>query len=196
VCYSRRMDRAYWIKQLEEAERELDAAKGRVALNAAAKKLQAARAELKRLEAELGQEPRRPPTRPSRAIACSGKERALARPFSLLAVPVEHDHHVDRADRRRCGCRSCAGGSRSAQWLWNLYLGNPRQNIIGLGAVSDSHGPLTARAIGSCNMIARLKIRTASRQLLAGCLLLALAGTAAGAVSITIPINASRSSQS
>ena len=30
-------------------------------------------------------------------------------------------------------------------------------------------------------MIARLKIRTASRQLLAGCLLLALAGTAAHA---------------
>lgn len=65
------MDRAYWQRQLEEAERELDAAKGRVALNAAAKKLQRARAELKRLDStkrkyllpEAGEKPKRSPNR-------------------------------------------------------------------------------------------------------------------------------------
>ena len=40
------------IQAVEEAERELDAARGRTALNAAAQKLQQARAELKRLDAE------------------------------------------------------------------------------------------------------------------------------------------------
>jgi hypothetical protein len=43
-------DRAYWTKQLREAEAELAAAKRRYELNAAAKKLQRAKAELKRLE--------------------------------------------------------------------------------------------------------------------------------------------------
>jgi hypothetical protein len=43
------MNRAHWTKQLEEAERELDAARTLTALNAAAKKLQRARAELKAL---------------------------------------------------------------------------------------------------------------------------------------------------
>ena len=46
------MNREYWTKELQEAERELDAAKGRTALNVAASRLQRARAELKRLEAE------------------------------------------------------------------------------------------------------------------------------------------------
>ena len=46
------MNREYWTKELQEAERELDAAKGRTALNVGARKLQRARAELKRLEAE------------------------------------------------------------------------------------------------------------------------------------------------
>ena len=46
------MDREYWTKELLEAERKLDAARGRTALNVAARKLQRARAELKRLEAE------------------------------------------------------------------------------------------------------------------------------------------------
>lgn len=42
--------RARLEKQLEQAERELDAATGRTALNAAARKLQRARAELKQLD--------------------------------------------------------------------------------------------------------------------------------------------------
>jgi hypothetical protein len=42
-------DRAYWTKQLREVEAELAAAKRRSELNAA-KKLQRAKAELKRLE--------------------------------------------------------------------------------------------------------------------------------------------------
>jgi hypothetical protein len=47
-------DRAYWTKRLEEAERELEAAKGRTALNAASKKLQMARRELKQLDEATG----------------------------------------------------------------------------------------------------------------------------------------------
>jgi hypothetical protein len=43
-------DQAYWTKKLQEAERELDAARTRTAVNAAAKKLHLAKAELKRLE--------------------------------------------------------------------------------------------------------------------------------------------------
>jgi hypothetical protein len=45
------MDRDYWTKQLREAERELDAATTRTALNAAAKRFMLAKTELKRLEA-------------------------------------------------------------------------------------------------------------------------------------------------
>jgi hypothetical protein len=45
-------DRERLTKQLQEAERELDAARTLPALNAAAKKLQRVRAELKALEAE------------------------------------------------------------------------------------------------------------------------------------------------
>jgi hypothetical protein len=45
------MDLKFWQKALREAERELDAATTRTALNAAAKKLQRAKAELKQLEA-------------------------------------------------------------------------------------------------------------------------------------------------
>jgi hypothetical protein len=36
------MDREYWTKELQEAQRELAAAKGRAALNVAARKLQRA----------------------------------------------------------------------------------------------------------------------------------------------------------
>jgi hypothetical protein len=43
-------DREYWRRKLEDAERELDAAKGRTALNTAAKRMQQARAELRRLD--------------------------------------------------------------------------------------------------------------------------------------------------
>lgn len=45
-------DREYWTRKRDEAERELDAAKGRTAINAASKRLQRARAELARLDAE------------------------------------------------------------------------------------------------------------------------------------------------
>jgi hypothetical protein len=44
------MDREYWTKALNEAERELEAATTRTALNAAAKKLMRARQQLKLLE--------------------------------------------------------------------------------------------------------------------------------------------------
>jgi hypothetical protein len=44
------VNRDYWIKQLREAEAELEAATTRTAVNAAAKKLQRAKAELKALE--------------------------------------------------------------------------------------------------------------------------------------------------
>jgi hypothetical protein len=53
-------DRAYWTEQLREIEAELDTAKTRTALNAAARKLQRTRAELKRLEAEQAERPKRP----------------------------------------------------------------------------------------------------------------------------------------
>ena len=62
--------RARLIKALEEAERELDAAKTLPALNAAAKKLQRARAELKALEDGPAEQPkRRATTRCGRASA-------------------------------------------------------------------------------------------------------------------------------
>jgi hypothetical protein len=49
------MDLKFWQKALREAERELDAATMRTALDAAAKELMRAKAELKRLEQiELG----------------------------------------------------------------------------------------------------------------------------------------------
>jgi hypothetical protein len=43
-------DREYWTKKLQEAERELDAATTRTAVNAAAKRVMLAKRELKRLE--------------------------------------------------------------------------------------------------------------------------------------------------
>lgn len=46
------MDLKFWTQALEEAERELDAARTRTALDAAAKKLMRAKEALKRLEAE------------------------------------------------------------------------------------------------------------------------------------------------
>ena len=46
-------DLKFWQKALREAERELDAATTRTALDAAAKKLMRAKAELKRLQAEV-----------------------------------------------------------------------------------------------------------------------------------------------
>jgi hypothetical protein len=52
------MDRDYWTMQLREAEQELAAAKRRTELNAAAKRLQRAKAELKALEAEAAKRPR------------------------------------------------------------------------------------------------------------------------------------------
>jgi hypothetical protein len=53
------MDRAYCTKVLQEAEQELEAATTRTAVNAAAKKLQRARAELKQLGAGQAEEPKR-----------------------------------------------------------------------------------------------------------------------------------------
>jgi hypothetical protein len=53
------MDREYWTKALREAEQELEAATTRTAVNAAAKKLQRTKAELKQLEAEPAGETKR-----------------------------------------------------------------------------------------------------------------------------------------
>jgi hypothetical protein len=46
------MDLKFWQKVLREAEGELEAAAGRTTINAAAKKLMRAKAELKRLQAK------------------------------------------------------------------------------------------------------------------------------------------------
>jgi hypothetical protein len=46
------MDFKFWTRELREAERELDAATRRSDVNAAAKRLQLAKAQLKRLDAE------------------------------------------------------------------------------------------------------------------------------------------------
>jgi hypothetical protein len=64
-------DREYWTKQLREAERELDAATRRSDVNAAAKRLQRAKAQLKRLEAEAAERPKRRPSRGSRSAGAS-----------------------------------------------------------------------------------------------------------------------------
>jgi multidrug efflux pump subunit AcrA (membrane-fusion protein) len=52
-------DREYWTKQLREAEAELDAATRRSDVDAAAKRLQRAKAELKALEAGSAKRPKR-----------------------------------------------------------------------------------------------------------------------------------------
>jgi hypothetical protein len=46
------MDRAYWTKMLREAEDELEAARTRTEVNAAAKKLQKAKVELRELNVD------------------------------------------------------------------------------------------------------------------------------------------------
>ena len=56
---------------LSEAENELAAAKRRTELNAAAKRLQRAKTELKRLEAEAAERPKRRPNRGSRSAGAS-----------------------------------------------------------------------------------------------------------------------------
>ena len=52
-AYIAAMDLKFWKKALREAERELDAATTRTALDAAAKKFMRATAELKRPQAEV-----------------------------------------------------------------------------------------------------------------------------------------------
>jgi hypothetical protein len=52
--------REYWTRELLEAERELDAATRRSDVDAAAQRLQRAKAALKRLEAEATERPKRP----------------------------------------------------------------------------------------------------------------------------------------
>jgi hypothetical protein len=59
----------YWTRQLREGEAELAAATRRSDVNAAASKLQRAKAELKRLEAEATERPKR---RPSRGAGAAG----------------------------------------------------------------------------------------------------------------------------
>jgi hypothetical protein len=62
-------DLTYWTAKLKEAERELEAAARRSEVNAAAKKLQLAKAELKRLEQKAL----------ARETAGEGPEAALGR---------------------------------------------------------------------------------------------------------------------
>jgi hypothetical protein len=59
------MDRDYWTRELCEAERELDAATRRSDVDAAAKKLQRAKAELKALEDVPAERPKRRSSRGS-----------------------------------------------------------------------------------------------------------------------------------
>jgi hypothetical protein len=61
-------DRAYWQKELREAEAELDAARKPTEIGAAATRLQRARAELKALESE----PEKPAKRATRGRASGG----------------------------------------------------------------------------------------------------------------------------
>ena len=61
------MNREYWTKAVREAERELEAATRRSDVNAAAKKLQRAKAALKALEAETADGSKRRPSRGSRS---------------------------------------------------------------------------------------------------------------------------------
>jgi hypothetical protein len=58
-------DLAYWITKLRDAEAELESARTRTAINAAAKRVMRAKAELKRLEADR-------PKRPSRGSRSAG----------------------------------------------------------------------------------------------------------------------------
>jgi hypothetical protein len=62
-------ERDYWTRKRDEAERELDAAMGRTAVNAAAKRLQRARFEFKRLDEQ--EKPKRRPTRGRGSAAAS-----------------------------------------------------------------------------------------------------------------------------
>jgi hypothetical protein len=61
------MDRAYWTKKLREADAELDAARGKTATDAAARKLMRIRAELKALGPAPAKKPKRQPSRGARS---------------------------------------------------------------------------------------------------------------------------------
>jgi hypothetical protein len=61
--------RDYWTKELGEPEAELETATRRSDVNAAATRLQRAKAELKQLEVESADRPKR---RPSRASGSAG----------------------------------------------------------------------------------------------------------------------------
>jgi hypothetical protein len=63
-------DRDYWQKQLRQAEQEFAAARRRTELNAAAKRLQRAKAAVKALEAEATERPKRS-SRGSRSAGAS-----------------------------------------------------------------------------------------------------------------------------
>jgi hypothetical protein len=65
------MDRDYWIKALRKAERELEAATTRIAIDAAAKTLMCAKAELKQLDTNPTARPKRRASRASGAAGAS-----------------------------------------------------------------------------------------------------------------------------
>src|ERR687891_960657 len=82
----RSTDRDYWTKALREAERELEAATTRSAVNTAAKKLPRAKAELKALEDVLAERPKRESTR-GRGTGGASSEPARLRRSQILTVP-------------------------------------------------------------------------------------------------------------
>jgi hypothetical protein len=65
------MDRKYWTNKLREAEAELDAARGKTATDAAARKPMRIRAELKALGAPPAKKPKRQPSRGSQTADAS-----------------------------------------------------------------------------------------------------------------------------
>ena len=65
------MDLRYWQKALLSAEQELEAARGKSATDAAARKLMRARRELKLLEASAASKPKRKLTRGRASVAAS-----------------------------------------------------------------------------------------------------------------------------
>jgi hypothetical protein len=92
------MDRQYWTKQPLEAEQELRAARGRIAVNAAARRLQRASAHLK-----------------NAVLGSPDKRGFLARAERCIA-PVLKLHGQALAVIHRVGDRTPPEGSKANRW--------------------------------------------------------------------------------
>jgi hypothetical protein len=64
-------DLTYWTEELRLAEQELDAARTRTAVDEAARRYQHARTQLKRLDTERAERPKRRPNRGSGSAVAS-----------------------------------------------------------------------------------------------------------------------------